>query len=347
LGIFPDLNEGLVGVLRDCVFYRTTNLYGYRHATIFVFFNGISTAWTEEAGVTIEGCVIAYGPGVAIEIQSGGNSVDAARQYVNITGSDARSGGIATGSPTIITQMGYGNTTIPGNGCGIYSIEPGAANVGALSGNWDNLWIVNTSGPAIYDNVLGQGSHLFFNLSDSVIANTNSVSGGSCIFTGWEDTTAIHPSTVNFSNVTLITGNKLAAAPPADNTGAAINLISGGATYNVIVGRALGASNPNWAVQNAGPCIVNVDDSAFLEAGVYGLGTTPVTSNLGAGAINLTNVLAGDPKFLAAFDMSDQRFFAPSSLDYETAGPGGIPIDGGRVWTAPPAAAGGAWSLYQ
>jgi hypothetical protein len=353
VAFFPDKNEGMIGTFKDCVFYRSTNLTASRHALLWCYFAGTGvsadTQWTEEVGVTVDGCVFMYGPGNAIESQSGGNNVNASKQFINIIGENAREGGIAEGRPTVIGVMG--NTEIPANGSGIYVIEPNITNSpnGAMSGTWNNLWIFGTTGIAIRDASGGTGGTFYWNLSDSLIFNNNLTSGGTAVQTGWRTITTPHPSSVSFDNVTVIGGSSLAS--PSEGT--AFSFLGGSnnepvsiSMNNIVVGKSLSATTGIVAVRNAGPSAVTVTDSAFIGSGLFAIGAAAATVNSGTGTLDATNILTSDPKFVAYLDPLDKKFFSPAAPEYMAAGTGAIPIDGGRVWLPPPTGAS-KWSQYE
>lgn len=354
VSFFPAKDRGMLGTFKDCVFYRSTNLTASRHAFLYCWFAGtgvtagVSTEWTEEVGVTVDGCVFMYGPGNAIESQSGGNIVNASKQFINIIGENARESGIAEGRPTVIGVMG--NVDSPANGSGIYVIEPNATNSpnGAMSGTWNNLWIFGTTGIPIRDASGLTGGTFYWNLSDSLIFNNNLTSGGTSVQTGWRTITTPHPSSVSFDNVTVIGGSSLTTGE-----GTAFSFLGGSnneavnvSMNNIVVGKSLSAATGIVAVRNAGPSAVTVTDSAFIGGGQFALNAAEVTVNSGTGTLDATNILTDDPVFTSYLDPLDKKFFSPTAPAYMAAGTGGVAIDGGRKWLPPPAGAT-KWSQYE
>lgn len=365
--LIPDKNEGMLATFENCVFGTATNYTGSRACSLYVYFGGTGTtadtSWSETAGLTIKSCTFTYGPASAIEMQSGGSNVNSANQFINITGSNAVTGGLAAGSPTIMAY--YGHSANYGVGCGIYLLPSNATNNpnGVMSGRWDNLWIAGTTGSAIFDDVTETGGTFYWSLKDSVIFNCNTNSGSSTIRSGWKTVTTPTSDTVSLENVTILGGNADAAT-----TGSALNLLGSAVSNkamnvkvkNVIFGRSATATGgPIRAILNGGTAgganVVTVDNSSFITAGPFALGASAPTSNAGAGSITPSGIINADPSFRNSDDIQDAKFLVVADPSYVGAGPSGSNLVGGRYWEAPPTptptpippAAARMWNIYE
>ncbi len=346
VGYFPDADEGMKGSFNRCVFSHNTAAEGSRYALLYCYFAGIDSTWTEEVGATVNSCIFTYGTGPGMEMQAGGNSSNANLQYLNITGTDAATGGLATGAPTVIAFEQ--NAALPNNACGIFPLATNGAD-NAMSGNWDNLWIVGCSGPAIYCDTLNAGSKFFWNLSDALIVGNNQIGDNTfTIRSQWADPAATHSNTMNWSNVTIIGGN------PSDTvTGRAVLFgdaaaATGSPTINmsnVIIGQSPSATTGINGIENNGSNTVNISDSALITAGMNALGGSP-TVNGGTGAINTTNVINADPQFISTSDIKDAKFYAVQNQAFKGIGPSGGDLVGGR-YLLPPALSAQNWNMYE
>jgi len=344
---FPDPDEGMKGSFNRCVFSHNTAAEGSRYAFLYFYFGGISSTWTEEVGGTVNSCIFTYGTGPGIEMQAGGNSVNAALQYLNITGTDAATGGLATGAPTVIAYEQ--NSALPNNACGIFPLATNGAD-NAMSGNWDNLWIVGCDGAAIYCDTLDAGSKFFWNLSDALLVGNNQTADNTfTIRSQWADPAATHSNTMNWSNVTIIGGN-----PSSSETGAAVLFgdaaaATGSPTINmsnVIIGQSATAAYDVIGIQNDGGTAVNVSDSALVTAGPNALGAG-THANTGSGSVNLlSGITNSDPGFYNTTTITDPNFYALTSDAYREAGPAGADLDGGRFIAVPPLSAK-MWNVYE
>ena len=344
LGIFPDQDEGLIATVEDCVFSHASQLDSSRAAQILVFFGGIGSSWTEEVGADIKSCIISFNAGPGVEMQSGGNSNDAALQYVNITGTGAKAGGIASGEPTIIYNQG--NASLPGNGAGLFMFD--SSNDTAFTADLNNVWMINLTGRAIQGNVMGGGDNGFWSLDDSLILNTNTQSGTSAIMSGWRSVTPTAPSTLSITDSTIISGNS-----STEDDGAVINLLGDTAMDNaltlnmdnVILGKSRTAAGTLNGILNEGPVTVNVTDSVIIESGSFAIDGTSAL-NTGTGAINQTNVLNVDPQLKYFVPMNDVEYYAVMNQSLAAAQSGGEDLDGGRIIGTPPTNAHN-WNMYE
>ncbi|GAB4314332.1 MAG: hypothetical protein Kow0059_06040 [Candidatus Sumerlaeia bacterium] len=345
LGIFPDLNEGMIATVKDCVFSHTTSWNTSRHASVFVFFGGTSTSWQEEAGAIIDGCVIAYNPGVGIEMQSGGNSLDATKQYVKVTGTNAKSGGIATGRPTVIAYQG--NTNLPNNGTALFLFESenSTASTRAYTYDINNLWAIGCTGPAINTVIFGVGMNMYGDIDDCLFVGNNTLSSNTdTISLGWQNDPVgpINiPTTMNMTDTTII-------ANTAGASGTALHFVNypGAKTFNlnnVIIGASIGAAGPITGIFNEGATVVNVNDSLIAGSGNNAVATA--TNNTGTGAINLTGVLTVDPQLVNNVPISDPTYFDALNQALVGARTGGFDLDGGRLIGPAPTSAK-TWDMY-
>lgn len=347
VAFFPDANEGMIGNFVDCVFSNLPDFSTARPAALYLFFGGTTGApWTQTAGANIEGSIFTYVPGVSIEVQAAGHATDANNQFLNITGSNAKSGGLDTGSPTVMA--GNGIAAAPGNGVGVY-VVPTDNGGGAMAGAWDNLWIYNNTGAAIDDDVLDRGGTLHWSLADSLIVNNNLASGGFSIITSRETTTAITPANWTISNTTIAGNNAIASTGnPTADTRALIQIKSTAnsstplALDNVIMTRGTSGGEGLVAIRNSGTPSVTVSDSLIALNGPYALqgqsdGTGTVTIN--------PSVLDIDPAFAEVADPTDIYFYAPSNQALVGARTGSADLDGGRIM-APPQLDARTWNRY-